>query len=97
VAISARLDNLVTQVDKLPLAMDVRPQPEQPPAAATAADGNAWTRFWRDTWAELKQLVRVQQTDKPDIALLAPSQAFFLRENLKLRLIGARLALLARD
>jgi uroporphyrin-3 C-methyltransferase len=35
--------------------------------------------------------------EKPEMPLLAPSQAFFLRENLKLRLIGARLALLARD
>ena len=39
----------------------------------------------------------MQQMDKSDAALLAPSQAFFLRENLRLRLIGARLALLARD
>ncbi len=29
--------------------------------------------------------------------MLAPGQAFFLRENLKLRLLNARLALLARD
>ena len=35
--------------------------------------------------------------DKPDIALLSPSQAYFLRENLKLRLLSARQALLARD
>ncbi len=39
----------------------------------------------------------MQQLEKPDAALLAPPQAYFLRENLKLRLIGARLALLARD
>jgi uroporphyrin-3 C-methyltransferase len=35
--------------------------------------------------------------DRPDAPLLAPGQAYFLRENLKLRLLGARLALLARD
>ena len=35
--------------------------------------------------------------DKPDVALLSPSQAYFLRENLKLRLLSARHALLARD
>ena len=97
-AISTRLDALIAQVDKLPLAMEVRPQPEQPPAAVPgASEGNPWTRFWRDVWAELRQLIRVQQMDQPDVALLAPSQAFFLRENLRLRLIGSRLALLARD
>jgi uroporphyrin-3 C-methyltransferase len=99
VAISVRLDNLAAQVDKLPLAMEVRPQPEQPATSRTTEEtgGNLWTRFWRDTWAELKQLVRVQEMDGPDVPLLAPTQSYFLRENLKLRLTGARLALLARD
>jgi len=95
-AISVRLDSLIAQVDKLPLAMDARPQGE-PPAAANEIEGSPWTRFWRETWAELKQLVRVRQVERPEAPLLAPSQAFFLRENLKLRLAGARLALLARD
>lgn len=97
VAISVRLDSLIGQVDSLPLAMELRPEPGPPAAAAQDAQDSLWTRLWRDTWAELRQLVRVQQMDQPDVALLAPSQAFFLRENLKLRLIGARLALLARD
>ena len=35
--------------------------------------------------------------DKPELPLLAPTQIFFLRENLKLRLLSARLALLTRD
>jgi len=97
VAVSAQLDALAAQVDKLPLAVDMRPQPAPSRAEAKGNNGNGWTRFWRDAWAELKQLVRVQQVDQPDVALLAPSQAYFLRENLKLRLIGARLALLSRD
>ena len=98
VAISVRLDSLVTQVDKLPLAMETRPQPGESAAAEKEqARGNGWTLFWRDAWSELKQLVRVQQMDKPDVPLLAPAQSYFLRENLKLRLIGARLALLSRD
>jgi len=97
VAISARLDNLAAQVDKLPLAMEVRPQAEAPAPAPGAEQASAWARFWRDAWAEFKQLVRVQSMDKPEVPLLAPEQAYFLRENLKLRLIGARLALLSRD
>jgi uroporphyrin-3 C-methyltransferase len=35
--------------------------------------------------------------DAPEPPLLAPSQAYFLRENLKLRLLNARLALAMRD
>ena len=97
VAISARLDNLIAQVDKLPLAMEVRPQAAEPAPAPKPEEDSAWARFWRDTWLELRQLVRVQSMDKPDVPLLAPAQIYFLRENLKLRLIGARLALLSRD
>ena len=41
--------------------------------------------------------MRVTRIDRPEAALLAPEQAFFLRENLKLRLLNARLGLLARQ
>lgn len=97
VAVSVRLESILARVDGLPLAMDARPRTERPAASGAGADGDVWTRFWRETWSEMKQLIRVQQADQPDSTLLAPSQAYFLRENLKLRLIGARVALLARD
>ena len=97
VGISVRLDHVISAVDTLPLAMEVRP----PQGAATEAPGetpaSAWGRFWREAWTEVKQLVRVQHMDRAEVPLLAPSQSFFLRENLKLRLLGARLALLSRD
>jgi uroporphyrin-III C-methyltransferase len=97
-AISARLDALIAQVDRLPLAMEARPQAAEPrPEAPGAAESSPWARFWAELWGDLSQLIRVERMDKADAALLAPSQAFFLRENLRLRLIGARLALLARD
>lgn len=48
-------------------------------------------------WEEVRGLVRVTRVDDPEAALLAPEQAFFLRENLKLRLLNARLALLSRQ
>ena len=41
--------------------------------------------------------MRVTRIDQPEAMLLAPEQAFFLRENLKLRLLNARLALLSRQ
>ena len=48
-------------------------------------------------WTEIKGLVRVTRIDQPEAMLLAPEQAFFLRENLKLKLLNARLALLSRQ
>ena len=46
---------------------------------------------------ELRSLVRVSRIEDPDAALLSPEQSFFLRENLKLRLLNARLGLLSRQ
>ncbi len=42
-------------------------------------------------------LVRIENTEKQEMPLLSPTQTFFLRENLKLRLLSARMALLTRD
>ena len=97
VGISVRLDNIIAAIDTLPLAMEVRPPPETAAAASASAGDTAWKRFLREAWNEFRQLVRVQHLDKPDVPLLAPTQSFFLRENFKLRLLGARLALLTRD
>ncbi|MEQ1772505.1 MAG: uroporphyrinogen-III C-methyltransferase [Burkholderiales bacterium] len=98
VGLSVRIDTLVAAVDKLPLAAETRPAAATE-AAAPAAEAGASTaaRFWREVWTDLKQLVRVQRIDRADVPLLAPAQTFFLRENLKLRLLTARMALLTRD
>ena len=95
--IGGQLTGLIDRVDKLPLAMDIRPQPDARGAGPGTPDEALWKRVLLETWDELKQLVRVERMDRADIPLLAPSQVFFLRENLKLRLLNARLALVARD
>ena len=46
---------------------------------------------------EAWSLLRVSRIDQPEAALLAPDQAYFLRENIKLKLLNARLALLSRQ
>ncbi len=97
VGISLRLDNLAASVDALPLEMELRPKGNASSGDAIPASDNIWLRFAREAWEDVKRLVRIQYMNKPDIALLSPSQAYFLRENLKLRLLSARHALLARD
>jgi len=77
----------------------------KPASAARGADLGSWTgranELLRDAgggvWSEVKSLVRVSRIDHPDAMLLAPEQSFFVRENLKLRLLNARLALLSRQ
>ena len=56
-----------------------------------------WQRTLQVTLDEARGLLRVSRIDQPDAALLAPEQAFFLRENLKLKLLNARLGLLSRQ
>ncbi len=56
-----------------------------------------WNSLTHELWMEVRQIVQVRRVDTPDALLLSPSHAYFVRENLKLRLLNARLALLARN
>lgn len=94
---SLKLDQALAAVAVLPFAMDERLPPAAPGSAPRPADEPAWKRLAREAWAELRQLVRVEVADRPAAPLLLPSQQYFLRENLKLRLLSARIALLNRD
>jgi uroporphyrin-3 C-methyltransferase len=59
---------------------------------------NAWSQRTLDNLREeARKLLRVSRIDQPEAALLSPEQSFFLRENLKLRLLNARLGLLSRQ
>lgn len=106
--LSIRLDEAVRLVDDLPLLAAVQRRiASQPvtvaaaPAAAASAPAPHWSDGWRrlgdHVWQEVKSLVRVTRIDQPEAMLVAPEQAWFLRENLKLRLLNARLALLSRQ
>lgn len=97
---SLKLEGAIVAVDKLPLAMDQRPRAAEKAVAGkpvAAPEATWWRRAGEDFWHEVKGLVRIQRFDRAEPVLLPPDQAFFLRENLKLRLLNARLALLARD
>ncbi|WP_084360804.1 uroporphyrinogen-III C-methyltransferase [Hydrogenophaga palleronii] len=58
--------------------------------------GALWDRIWADVSRNGRELVRVSRIDRPEAVLIAPDQALFMRENLKLKLLNARLGLLAR-
>lgn len=97
--ILARLDDVVRLVDELPVA-NAPPARTAPAATRPQAPppSPVWWQRWRDiVLEEARALVRVSRIDEPDAVLLAPEQAFFLRENLKLKLLNARLSLLARQ
>lgn len=94
---SRRLDALLASIDGLPLALDGRLERQPAGAAAPAPSGAGFlAHFGASLWRDLKELVVVRRVDAPAAPLLAPEQAYFLRENLRLRLLNARLALLSR-
>jgi uroporphyrin-3 C-methyltransferase len=92
-----RIDQVIAAIDQLPLLVDGRPSAPAAKQAATETEAGWWARSWRAIWDEFKGLVRVQRLDVADSSLIAPDGRYFLKENVKLRLLHARLALLQRD
>ncbi|MGL6070718.1 uroporphyrinogen-III C-methyltransferase [Craterilacuibacter sp.] len=97
VGMTLKLDQLMLLVDTLPLAVDHhRLAPVSATRAALPAHASWWERALSDLSASIGELVRIRRMDKPEALLLSPEQAFFLRENLKMRLLDARIALQGR-
>ncbi|HPR05390.1 MAG TPA: uroporphyrinogen-III C-methyltransferase [Denitromonas sp.] len=101
--ITLRLEGLLESVDRLPLAFTGEAVgSEAPEKTATGSPMDDPLGFAQavlhDWWAEIRSLVRVERLDRSaEPVLLSPSQSTYLRENLKIRLLTARLALLGRD
>src|SRR6185503_12129919 len=96
-AMTSRLDSLIAGIDGLPLAFDERLDKGAAPKDAAAAERGFFARLGAEVWGEISQLVVVRKMGAAEPPLLPPSQAYFVRENLRLRLLNARADLLARD
>ena len=90
VGASARIEALVVRHASWPLASAQRSEAMLVPRASGSNIG-------QELWTELKQLVQLRRVEGSEAVLLPPDQAYFLRENLRLRLLSARLALLSQD
>jgi len=98
-ALLARIDEMLRLADELPLVNAVasvsatgalrRRESESPPAW--------WQQVLQVVGDEAGKLLRISRIEQPEAALLSPEQSFFVRENFKLRLLNARLGLLARQ
>ncbi|MGN6316782.1 fused uroporphyrinogen-III synthase HemD/membrane protein HemX [Trinickia sp.] len=107
--LAIKLDDAIEQIDTLPLLGEAPSAHASPAAGASApvtasaaAPGESrvahwWRVFSRAAGDELKSLVQVRRLDNADAMLNTPEQAEFIRENVKLRLLSARLGLLSRN
>jgi len=104
-----RLDNVIAQVDALPTLADEKPLLPAVPAGGARKDSGpseplslvqrinqTWRDWTAEMWEDVRQLIRVRSVETPEALMLSPTQSYFVRENLKLRLLNARLALLSR-
>ncbi len=99
-AAAQRLDELAALIDALQLessaASPAKSAPAPAPAPRAPGARGVVQRWGAAAWAQLRQLVSITRVDHPDVLLMAPQQGAYLRANLKLRVLNARLDLLSR-
>lgn len=99
-SMSAQLENLARLCTTLPLISERQPTLNLAAAhkdALKIKQMNTLQKLAFSIWDDIKNLVTVERIDKPEPPLLSAGLAFYLRENLKLRLLTARIALLQHD
>ena len=91
----------VSDDQRLPLRQAPQAPVDANAPAATPRQWQWWSGWlntiWQATLVEAKDLMRVSRIEHADAMLMAPEQSFFVRENIKLKLLNARLAILARQ
>jgi uroporphyrin-3 C-methyltransferase len=95
-----KLDALIASLDKLQQSSFIRKDtPEQPPenTEVVTEQQNKFMAIWSNIWKDLKQAVLIRRLDKPIEPLLAPEQDYYLKQNLRLMLEQASLALIDKN
>lgn len=89
------LQSMAASVDQLPLGPETRYQPPSHTRAQPAVTPlGHWQRFLAELKVDLSNLIRIQRNGQSQPPLLPPTQAYYARQNLKLMLYSAQLALL---
>ena len=102
--IALKLDQLASSVDIWPLLAAVTTLPGSTvttiESSSQPTGGSWWQRQVRALQSELgeyRDLIRIRRVDSPESVLLDAQQQTLVRQQLRLRLLNARQALLARD
>jgi uroporphyrin-III C-methyltransferase len=97
VSLSAQLTQLSELCGKLPLISERQPTLNANIQQIDTPPSNRLARWLWPLWEDIKNLITVERIDQPEPPLLASDQAFYLRENIRLRVLTARIALLQHD
>jgi uncharacterized protein HemX len=103
-AMSLRLSSLSRGVDGLVFPLDaqafradstrgIAATPLNDAAANVAVNASWWEQTWQTVQTQFGRMVEVRYLDSDSPALLSPSQTFFLKENAKLNVAQAQIAL----
>lgn len=97
VNMSGQLTQLSELCGKLPLISERQPALNASSQEIKPMPENGLAHWLQPLWEDIKNLITVERIDQPEPPLLASDQAFYLRENIRLRLLTARIALLQHD
>ena len=103
--IALKLDQLATSVDGLPLLAQLTSGAAVVTAPGPAVDASSpssrwWAQRWRALQSELgeyRDLIRIRMVNSPESVLLDTQQQQLVRQQLRLRFLNARQALLSRN
>ena len=95
--LALKLGSIAGRIEQLPLAIQTDFKRDIDAPRTTATDRNAWWQFGHEVWQDILSLIRIRNDADVRQPLLPPEQQYFLRENLRLMLTSAQLALLQRN
>lgn len=95
--LNAQIESSISSIDELKQVSQRTQTSVQKSSNSVAKKRGFLAQFSTEVWADIKDMVRVERINRPEPPLLSPSQRFFLAENVKLRLLTARMSLLQHD
>lgn len=102
--IALKIDQLIGSSEGWPLLADANPTAPATASARQAPQPPRQLEWWERTWGavqrelgEYRDLIRIRLVDSPDAMLLGQQQQMLVRQQLRLRLLNARQALLGRN
>jgi uroporphyrin-III C-methyltransferase len=102
--IALKLDQLMAGSETWPLLAEASPPAPSAAASASAPPPPREVEWWERAWnafgrelGEYRDLIRIRAVDAPDAMLLGQQQQALVRSQLRLRLLNARQAMLARN